>query len=96
MAKLSSPAPEWMPETMFRDVLLGTEFLNSHHICTRREPLFWINIRDYMHHPDSSLSFDELVERWEFVYVCSCLGDHDELRQIPYVSLPEIEERLAN
>jgi hypothetical protein len=96
MNKAFSPAPEWMPETMFRDVLLGAEFLNCHHICERPEPLFFINIRDYMHHPDSSLNFDQITERWEFVYACCCLGNRDELRQIPYVSIPEEEEKLAN
>jgi hypothetical protein len=96
MNNTSSPVPEWMPETMFRDVLLGSEFLNSHHLCDRSEPLFWINVRDYMHHPHSSLNFDQLIDHWEFVYVCCCLGNRDELRAIPYVSLPEMEERLAN
>jgi hypothetical protein len=96
MRKAASPPPEWMPETLFRSVLLGSEFLSTHHIAERQEPLFWINVRDYMHHPDSSLNFEQLIEHWEFVYACCCLGNRDELLQIPYVSVPEIEERLAN
>ncbi len=75
-------APEWIPESEFRDTLL-TEKLPK---ALRDKNLFWINVCQYLTHDDAQLPPEDYMRHWKEVYEC-CLSDNlSTLRRLSYLS----------
>jgi hypothetical protein len=75
-------APEWIPESAFRDTLLVQKLPAA----LRDKNLFWINVRRYLTHNDAHLPAEDYLRHWKEIYD-SCLSDDCSLvRRVSYLS----------
>jgi hypothetical protein len=80
--KDSKRAPEWMPESKFRDTLL-VEKLPA---ALRDRNFFWINVRQYLTHDDAHLPPEDYLRHWQEIYQCCLSDDLARLRRVSYLS----------
>jgi hypothetical protein len=74
-------APEWMPESEFRDTLLVQKLPAA----LRDKNFFWINVRQYLTSDDAQLPPEDYLHHWKEIYDC-CLSDNlSTLRRLSYL-----------
>jgi len=77
------PAPEWIPESEFRDTLLVQKLPAA----LRSKNFFWINVRQYLIHADAQLPPEDYLRHWKEIYD-SCLSDDlTNLQRVSYLSV---------
>jgi hypothetical protein len=82
MKKDLPQAPDWIPESEFRDTLLVQKLPAA----LRDKTLFWINVRQYLTHDDAQLEPEHYLRHWKEIYD-SCLSDDlSTLRRLSYLS----------
>lgn len=75
-------APEWIPESKFRDTLL----LEKLPVALRDKNFFWINVRQYLTHEDAHLPPEDYLRHWQEIYHCCLADDLARLRRVSYLS----------
>jgi hypothetical protein len=75
-------APEWIPESEFRDTLLVQKLPAA----LRGKNFFWINVRQYLTHDDAQLPPEDYLRHWQEIYDCCLSDDLAGLRRVSYLS----------
>jgi hypothetical protein len=80
--KRNSSAPDWIPESEFRDTLLQQKLPAA----LRDKNFFWINVRQYLTHDDARLPPEDYLRHWKEIYDCCLSDDLATLRRLSYLS----------
>ncbi|MGA2000220.1 MAG: hypothetical protein ABSG52_09515 [Terriglobales bacterium] len=75
-------APEWIPESEFRDTLLVQKLPAA----LREKNFFWINVRQYLTSDDAQLAPEDYLRHWQEIYECCLSDDLSRLRRVSYLS----------
>jgi hypothetical protein len=82
MKDRSTRAPEWLPESEFRDTLL----MEKLPAALRDKNFFWINVRQYLTSEDAQLAPEDYLRHWQEIYECCLSDDLSRLRRVSYLS----------